>query len=126
MASGHIGESRQACYDESMNYFAAWGLVFLAGFFEILWALAMKQSSGFTRPIPSFVCAVSIIVSFLLLLFSLKRLELGTAYAVWTGIGAAGTALFGILLFKEPATGARLFFLALVVVGIIGLKYSSH
>jgi quaternary ammonium compound-resistance protein SugE len=109
-----------------MNNPMAWGLVFLAGILEIVWALTMKQSAGFTKWLPAGICIISMVASFTLLLFSLKWLEVGTAYAVWTGIGAAGTALFGILLFKEPATGARIFFLALIVIGIVGLKNASH
>ncbi len=104
----------------------AWIMIIVAGVFEIIWALAMKQSEGFSRFWPSVLCVGMMLASFGLLLSALRWLEVGTAYAVWTGIGAAGTALFGILLFKEPATASRLLFLSLILIGIVGLKSSSH
>lgn len=100
----------------------AWGLLVLAGLFEIGWAIGLKYSEGFTRPWPTLWTVLAMIVSMLLLAFSARTLPIGTAYAVWTGIGAAGTVILGIILFAEPATVLRLFFVAMIVGGILGLK----
>jgi quaternary ammonium compound-resistance protein SugE len=100
----------------------AWIILTIAGLFEIGWAVGLKYTEGFTRPIPTVLTGVSLVASMALLGWSIKTLPLGTAYAVWTGIGAVGTAIVGILLFKEPATAARLVCLALIVAGILGLK----
>ncbi len=105
----------------------AWIILFIAGLFEIGWAVGLKYTEGFTRPIPTILTAVSLVASMGLLGWAVKSLPLGTAYAVWTGVGAVGTAIVGILVFKEPATAARLVCLALIVSGILGLKvFSSH
>ncbi len=93
----------------------AWLLIFVAGLFEVAWALAMKASAGFTRLGPSLLTLGAMAVSVLLLAWGLRSLPVGTAYAVWTGVGAAGTAIMGILIFGEPATLARLFFVGLIV-----------
>jgi len=100
----------------------AWIILTIAGLFEIGWAVGLKYTEGFTRPIPTVLTAISLAASMAMLGWAIKTLPLGTAYAVWTGIGAVGTAIVGILLFKEPATAARLVCLALIVSGILGLK----
>jgi quaternary ammonium compound-resistance protein SugE len=103
----------------------AWVILFVAGLFEIGWAVGLKYTEGFTRLWPSVGTGVSLVLSMALLGWALKTLPLGTAYAVWTGTGAVGTALFGILVLKEPATAARLVCLCLIVAGILGLKLFS-
>jgi quaternary ammonium compound-resistance protein SugE len=100
----------------------AWGFLFLAGLLEIMWALALKYSYGFTRFWPTVGTCLAVVLSFGLLGLSLKSVPFGTAYAVWTGIGAAGAGALGILLFGESADLARLGCLLLIVAGIIGLK----
>lgn len=103
----------------------AWIILFIAGLFEVGWAVGLKFTEGFTRPIPTVLTAISLILSMGLLGWAVKTLPLGTAYAVWTGIGAVGTAIVGIVVFKEPATAARLACFALIVAGILGLKIFS-
>ncbi|HJV41723.1 quaternary ammonium compound efflux SMR transporter SugE [Caulobacter sp.] len=103
----------------------AWVILFVAGLFEIGWAVGLKFTEGFTKPIPIVLTAISLVLSMGLLGWSVKTLPLGTAYAVWTGVGAVGTAVVGIVLFKEPATVARLVCLGLIVAGILGLKVFS-
>lgn len=100
----------------------AWGILFIAGLMEIGWAIGLKYTEGFTRLVPSTLTLVSMVASVVLLGLSLKTLPVGTAYAVWTGIGTVGTALLGIWLFGEPATALRLACIGLIVAGIIGLK----
>jgi quaternary ammonium compound-resistance protein SugE len=100
----------------------AWVFLFLAGLFEIGWAMGLKQSEGFTRLVPSLLTAASMIVSLGLLGLALKTLPLGTAYAIWTGIGTAGTVIVGMLLHGEPASAVRLGCVALIMTGIVGLK----
>lgn len=103
----------------------AWIVLIIAGLFEIGWAVGLKYTEGFTRVGPTVFTAISLIISMALLGWSVRTLPLGTAYAVWTGIGAVGTAILGIVLFKEPATAARLTCIALIVAGIVGLKFFS-
>ncbi|MBN9075013.1 MAG: QacE family quaternary ammonium compound efflux SMR transporter [Rhizobiales bacterium 65-79] len=100
----------------------AWAFLFAAGLFEVGWAVGLKFTEGFTRLLPSVGTVLSMIVSLGLLGLALRTLPLGTAYAVWTGIGTVGTALLGIALFGEPATAMRLACIALIVAGIAGLK----
>jgi quaternary ammonium compound-resistance protein SugE len=100
----------------------AWIALFVAGLFEIAWAVGLKYTEGFTRLWPTIGTAAALIASMGLLGVALRTLPLGTAYAVWTGIGTVGTAILGIVLFREPATAMRLFCIALIVVGIVGLK----
>ncbi|HEY8369834.1 MAG TPA: quaternary ammonium compound efflux SMR transporter SugE [Thermodesulfobacteriota bacterium] len=100
----------------------AWVLLLLAGLLEIGWAIGLKYTTGFTRFWPSVAAVTSAVVSFVLLSYALRSLPVGTAYAVWVGIGAAGVAVLGILLFHEPATPMRLFCIALVILGIVGLR----
>ncbi len=99
-----------------------WIYLIIAGMFEISWAVGLKFSHGFSRIIPSILTVVCMILSFYFLAQALKNLPLGTAYAIWTGIGTIGTVICGIILFKEPATALRLFCIALIVSGITGLK----
>jgi len=104
----------------------AWVLLLLAGLLETAWAVGLKFTEGFTRPLPSLLTAAGIAASMVLLSVAVRTLPIGTAYAVWVGVGAAGTALLGILLLGEPATPSRLFFLALLAVAIAGLKFTSQ
>ena len=103
-----------------------WYILFIAGLFEISWAIGLKYSAGFTKLWPSVFTIASMILSMGLLSISVKSLPVGTAYAVWTGIGAVGTAILGIYLFNESHEIARLFFIFLIVVGIVGLKVFSN
>ena len=103
----------------------AWLLLFSAGFVEIIFALSLKYNQGFTKLWPSIVTAVTGIGSFGLLMWALKTLPIGTAYAVWTGMGAVGVAIMGIILFKESVDWYRLFSISLVIGGIIGLKLTD-
>ncbi len=103
----------------------AWILLFLAGLAEIGWAVGLKYTAGFTRLVPSALTIGAMIVSLALLGLALKSLPLGTAYAIWTGIGTVGTALLGIWLFGESADWLRLGCIGLIVAGIIGLKLAA-
>jgi quaternary ammonium compound-resistance protein SugE len=103
----------------------AWVYLFFAGLLEIGWAIGLKYTDGFTKLVPSLLTAASMAASVFLLAIALKTLPVGTGYAVWTGIGAVGTAILGIALLGEPATVARLGSIALIVAGIIGLKLAS-
>ena len=103
----------------------AWFYLLLAGLFEIGWAVGLKYTVGFTRLLPSLWTLAAMALSFMLLSQALKTLPIGTAYAVWTGIGAAGTALFGMLFLGEPREVARLLCLLLILAGIAGLKLSA-
>ncbi len=99
-----------------------WVLLFFAGLFEIGWAIGLKYTEGFSKPLPTMLTVLSMVISMGMLGLALKTLPVGTAYAVWTGIGTVGTALLGIWLLGEPATAIRLACIALIVSGIIGLK----
>jgi len=103
----------------------AWVVLFVAGLFEVGWAVGLKYTDGFTRPWPTAATAVALVLSMGLLGVALRTLPLGTAYAVWTGIGSVGTAVLGIVLFREPATALRLTCIGLIVAGIVGLKLAS-
>lgn len=103
----------------------AWILLFFAGLFEIGWAVGLKYTEGFSRLWPTVGTAAALIVSMALLSAALRTLPLGTAYAVWTGIGTVGAAALGILLFREPVTMLRVVCIGLIVAGIIGLKFSA-
>jgi len=100
----------------------AWTYLFIAGVLEIVWAVGLKYTEGFTRLLPSAITVAAMIVSLVFLGLALKSIPVGTGYAVWTGIGAVGTAILGIVLFAEPATAARLGSIGLIVAGIVGLK----
>ena len=103
----------------------SWVYLFFAGIFEIGWAIGLKYTNGFTRLVPTALTLASMIVSLGLLGLALKTLPVGTAYAVWTGIGTVGTALLGIYLLGEPATAVRLGCISLIVAGIVGLKLAA-
>ena len=108
-----------------MSASLAWTLLFVAGLLEIVWALGLKASDGFTKWQPSVVVVIAAAASFWLLALAMRVLPAGTAYAVWTGIGAAGTAALGILLFGESAHAIRLACIALIVAGVLGLKFAA-
>jgi quaternary ammonium compound-resistance protein SugE len=103
----------------------AWVYLVFAGLFEIGWAIGLKYSEGFTRLWPSVATLAAMTVSIVLLAMAAKQLPIGTAYAVWTGIGAVGAVILGMVLFHDPATPARLFCVGLVLLGIIGLKLTA-
>jgi len=103
----------------------AWILLFVAGLFEMAWALFLKQSDGLTRPLPTTAFVVTLAISMGLLAQSLKTLPVGTAYAIWTGIGAAGTAIVGMIWLGEPRDLLKIISLALLIAGIIGLRLTS-
>lgn len=103
----------------------AWIYLFVAGLLEIGWAIGLKQADGFTRPVASTVTVVAMIASFVLLSLALRAIPVGTAYAVWTGIGIVGTAVIGIWLYQEPADLARLACIGLIITGIAGLRLLS-
>ncbi|MGG5838034.1 MULTISPECIES: quaternary ammonium compound efflux SMR transporter SugE [Enterobacteriaceae] len=104
----------------------SWFILFIAGLLEVVWAIGLKYTHGFTRLTPSIITVSAMIVSIVLLSWAMRSLPVGTAYAVWTGIGAVGAAITGILLLGESASLARIASLALIVAGIIGLKLSTH
>ncbi|MCR5886070.1 quaternary ammonium compound efflux SMR transporter SugE [Rhizobacter sp. J219] len=103
----------------------AWVILFIAGLFEVAWAIGLKYTDGFSRLWPSVGTVTAMVISVVLLGWSMRTLPVGTAYAVWTGIGAVGTVALGIVLFQEPATAARLGCVALIVAGIVGLKITA-
>jgi len=103
----------------------AWIILLIAAFLETGWAIGLKYSDGFSKLGPSIPTVAAMIASMGLLSIATKTLPIGTAYAVWVGIGAAGTAVLGIILFNEPATAARIFFLVLLVAAIVGLRATS-
>lgn len=102
-----------------------WYVLILAGLFEIGWALGLEYSDGLSKPVPTLGTVIAFIISLVLLAQAVKDLPVGTAYAVWTGIGAVGTASLGMFLFDEPATPARITFIGVIVVGIAGLHLAS-
>ena len=102
-----------------------WLLLLLAGLFEVAWAIGLKYTDGFSRPLPTLLTLSAMGVSVLLLAMAVKQLPLGTAYAVWVGVGAVGTAILGIVLLGESANPGRLISLGLIVAGIIGLKLAT-
>jgi quaternary ammonium compound-resistance protein SugE len=102
-----------------------WILLIIASLFEIAWAVGLKFTHGFTRFWPTLGTVTALLASVTLLGVAAKPLPIGTAYAVWTGIGAAGTVVFGIVILGDPATGARLFCVGLILAGVIGLKVAS-
>jgi quaternary ammonium compound-resistance protein SugE len=104
----------------------AWIILVVAGLFEIGWAVGLKYTEGFTRVWPTVWTAFALVASMALLGLSLRSLPLGTAYAVWTGIGTVGTAVLGILLFREPATAVRLLCIGMILAGIVGLKLAGE
>ena len=103
----------------------AWLLLIVAGILEIVWSISMKASQGFTKPNFTSITLIAAALSFWLLGLALRQLPVGTAYAVWTGVGAVGAAILGILIFNEPVTMTRIICIALIVIGIVGLKVFS-
>lgn len=104
----------------------AWIILVFAGLLEVVWAIGLKYTHGFTRLTPSIITIVAMVVSMLLLANAMKTLPAGTAYAVWTGIGAVGAAVMGMILLGESTNLMRILSLYLIIVGILGLKFSSH
>lgn len=104
----------------------SWLLLAVAGVFEIAWAVGLKYTDGFTRPVPTALTVGALAASMVLLALAVRDLPVGTAYAVWTGIGAAGTAVMGIWLFDESRDPVRLICLGLVVAGVLGLKFAAR
>ena len=104
----------------------AWIILLIAGLLEVVWAIGLKYTHGFTRLTPSIITIAAMVVSMLLLANAMKTLPAGTAYAVWTGIGAVGAAIMGMVLLGESTNIARIISLCLIVIGILGLKFSSH
>lgn len=104
----------------------SWVYLTIAGLFEVVWSVALKFSEGFSRLAPSIVTIGGMIISFYFLSLATKTLPLGTAYAIWTGIGAVGAVILGIVLFQEPVSLLRMLFLAFILIGILGLKYTSQ
>jgi quaternary ammonium compound-resistance protein SugE len=102
-----------------------WLVLFVAGLFEVAWAIGLKYTEGFSKLWPSIFTVVCMIISMGLLAYAVKHLPIGTAYAVWTGIGAIGTAILGIILFNESKELVRIFFIFLIIIGIVGLKIFS-
>ncbi|MBX9905136.1 MAG: quaternary ammonium compound efflux SMR transporter SugE [Burkholderiales bacterium] len=104
----------------------SWILLLVAGLLEVIWAIGLKYTDGFSKLAPSVITITAMIASIWLLALALKGIPVGTGYAVWTGIGAVGTAILGIVLFNEAATVARLACIGLIVAGILGLKFFSN
>lgn len=104
----------------------AWIMLLLAGLLEIVWAYSMKLSEGFSRPIPAIITIITMIASFALLSLSMRTLPLGTAYIIWTGIGAVGAFVVGIVVFGETLSAMRVVAAALIVCGLVLMKFSTH
>lgn len=104
----------------------AWIYLFIAGFFEIGWAIGMKYTDGFTKLIPSILTLVSMALSVYLLSLATKEIPIGTAYAVWTGIGIAGTSVLGVVLFHEPIEVLKVIFILMILIAIVGLKLITN
>jgi len=102
-----------------------WALLFIAGLFEVAWAIGLKYTEGFSKPIPSVLTISAMAASMLLLGLAMKSLPVGTSYAVWVGVGAVGTAILGMVLFNEPASTGRILSLGLIVAGIVGLRLAT-
>lgn len=121
MSKGGLPRGRLFCYTRGMS----WLVLFVAGIFEIVWAVGLKYANGFTRLGPTLLTLVGLVASMWLLGLAVRTLPIGTAYAVWTGIGAAGTAIMGMLLLGEPVNLARMLCIALILAGIAGLKLTA-
>ncbi|SFR15984.1 MULTISPECIES: quaternary ammonium compound efflux SMR transporter SugE [unclassified Enterobacter] len=104
----------------------SWLVLVIAGLLEVVWAVGLKYTQGFTRLTPSVITVSAMIISIAMLSWAMKTLPVGTAYAIWTGIGAVGASITGIILLGESASPARIISLVLIVAGIIGLKLSTH
>lgn len=108
-----------------MNPTLAWALLFIAGLFEVAWAIGLKYTEGFTKPVPTVLTVAAMVISMGLLGLVARQLPIGTAYAVWTGIGVFGTAVLGMHLFGESMAPLRLLCLAFIITGIVGLKLTT-
>ncbi len=108
-----------------MGMFMAWLLLFSAGLLEVVWSLGLKYTEGFTRPLPSIITGLAIVASMVLLAQASRTLPIGTAYAVWVGIGVVGATIGGVLLFGEAMPPMRIAFVMLLIIAIIGLKLTS-
>lgn len=108
-----------------MSSTTSWILLVIAGLFEVCWAVGLKYTEGFTKLVPSLFTLVTLAISMFLLAKASENLPIGTAYAVWVGIGAMGASMLGIFLFKEPVSAARLLFLGMLLVSIVGLKLTT-
>ncbi|WP_072570251.1 MULTISPECIES: quaternary ammonium compound efflux SMR transporter SugE [unclassified Enterobacter] len=104
----------------------SWFVLLIAGLLEVVWAIGLKYTHGFTRLTPSIITVSAMIVSIVMLSWAMKTLPVGTAYAIWTGIGAVGASITGMILLGESTSPARIISLVLIVAGIIGLKLSTH
>ena len=102
-----------------------WIILIVAGLFEIVWAIGLKYSESFSRPLPSIITVIAMVISVVLLSIALRTLPVGTAYAIWTGIGAAGTAIVGMIVLGEPVEVLRLLCIGLILAGVIGLRLVS-
>jgi quaternary ammonium compound-resistance protein SugE len=103
----------------------AWLILVIAGLFEVGWAIGLKYTEGFSRLWPTIGTVFAMVMSVWLLSIAMKSLPVGTAYSIWVGVGAAGTVILGIVLFREPANAARLISVALIIIGIVGLKLAT-
>ena len=103
----------------------AWFLLFVAGIFEIGWAIGMKYTNGFTKVVPSVLTLISMVLSVYLLSLATKEIPIGTAYAVWTGIGIAGTSILGVIIFNEPVEILKIIFISMILIAVVGLKVIS-
>lgn len=103
----------------------SWVYLLVAGLFEVVWAISMKLSMGFTKPLETGITVVAMILSFGFLIVAVRELPIGTAYAVWTGLGAVGVALLGMMFLGEPSGMWRLFYIGLIVIGVVGLKFTT-
>jgi quaternary ammonium compound-resistance protein SugE len=129
-SSFHFGEpGRDAPYpvrkDDATEVPMSWLYLLLAGLLEIVWAIGLKYTQGFSRPVPSALTGVAVVASLWLLSVAVRGIPIGTAYAIWTGIGVAGAAVLGIVLFDEPLTLARIACLVLLVGALVGLKLTA-
>jgi quaternary ammonium compound-resistance protein SugE len=100
----------------------SWFILFIAGLFEVVWAVGIKYTEGWSKPLPAVLTVLAMIASFYLLSVALKHIPMGTAYAVWTGIGTIGTVIYGIVFFKEPSDVLRMVCILLIICGIVGLR----
>ena len=116
---------KQVITNRKEMIYLAWGYLIIAGTFEVVWAIALKYSYGFSKLMPSVVTIGGMITSFYFLSMATKTLPLGTAYAIWTGIGSLGTILLGVILFHEALNPLRIVFLSCILIGILGLKLTS-
>lgn len=103
----------------------AWFILVIAGLFEVGWAIGLKYTEGFSRLWPTVGTVFAMVMSVWLLSIAMKSIPVGTAYSIWVGVGAAGTVILGIVLFREPANAARLISVALIIIGIVGLKLAT-